>query len=58
MIQEPALVNEENRKRNLSPVARREERERVQRKNNLQKHGVIPEYIKISEIYQVYTAFT
>ena len=24
----------------------------------LTKHGVIPEYIKISEIYQVYTAFT
>ena len=24
----------------------------------LTRHGVIPEYIKISEIYQIYTAFT
>ena len=29
-----------------------------QRKAQLTKHGVIPEFIKISEIYQIYTAFT
>lgn len=28
------------------------------RKAQLNRHGVIPEFIKISEIYQVYTAFT
>jgi len=28
------------------------------RKAQLTKHGVIPEFIKISEIYKVYTAFT
>ncbi len=31
---------------------------RLHRKAMLTKHGVIPEFIKISEIYQVYTAFT
>ena len=31
---------------------------RKERKAMLERHGVIPEYIKISEIYQVYTAFT
>lgn len=29
-----------------------------QRKTQLTKHGVIPEFIRISEIYQIYTAFT
>jgi len=42
----------------LSPAAQREEIQKEQRKANLNKHGVIPEYIKVSEIYQVYTAFT
>lgn len=28
------------------------------RKEALNKHGVIPEFIKISEVYQIYTAFT
>ena len=39
-------------------VERREDRARANRKAQLTRHGVIPEYIKISEIYQVYTAFT
>jgi len=30
----------------------------MQRKLELTKHGVIPEFIKINEIYQIYTAFT
>lgn len=30
----------------------------MRRKAALNKHGVIPEFIKISETYQVYTAFT
>ncbi len=34
------------------------DRARQERKALLTRHGVIPEYIKISEIYQVYTAFT
>jgi hypothetical protein len=29
-----------------------------QRLMQLTKHGVIPEFIKITEIYQIYTAFT
>lgn len=36
----------------------RELRQRIHRKLELTKHGVIPEFIKINEIYQVYTAFT
>lgn len=36
----------------------REKHLRNQRKALLTRHGVIPEYIKINEIYQVYTAFT
>jgi len=45
--------------RTLSPGAeKREEVLRQQRKAALNKHGVIPEFIKINEIYQVYTAFT
>lgn len=36
----------------------RDEHGRAQRKAQLTKHGVIPEFIKITEIYQVYTAFT
>ena len=36
----------------------RDEHSRAQRKAQLTKHGVIPEFIKITEIYQVYTAFT
>lgn len=42
----------------LSPQAQREEYHKLKRKAALNKHGVIPEFIKISEIYQVYTAFT
>ena len=30
----------------------------MQRKALSNRHGVIPEYIKVQEIYQVYTAFT
>jgi hypothetical protein len=41
-----------------SPVRAKEKHMRDQRKAMLTRHGVIPEYIKISEIYQVYTAFT
>ena len=44
--------------RATSPTAQREEMVRQQRKAQLTKHGVIPEFIKISEIYQIYTAFT
>mmetsp|Transcript_31178 Transcript_31178/g.47718 ORF Transcript_31178/g.47718 Transcript_31178/m.47718 type:complete len:187 (-) Transcript_31178:2221-2781(-) len=36
----------------------KEEQMRLHRKAMLTKHGVIPEFIKITEIYQVYTAFT
>jgi len=36
----------------------KELRLRMQRKLELTKHGVIPEFIKINEIYQIYTAFT
>jgi hypothetical protein len=41
--------------RNLSPTFNKA---RQQRKGLLNRHGVIPEYIKVQEIYQVYTAFT
>lgn len=44
--------------RATSPSQTREEMLRQQRKQQLTKHGVIPEFIKISEIYQIYTAFT
>ena len=37
--------------RATSPTAQREEMMRQQRKAQLTKHGVIPEFIKISEIY-------
>lgn len=40
------------------PLRKKEELLRNQRKAALNKHGVIPEYIKIQETYQVYTAFT
>lgn len=42
--------------REMSP--NRADKARQERKALLTRHGVIPEYIKISEIYQVYTAFT
>jgi len=42
----------------VSPRNTRDEAQRLKRKAVLQKHGVIPEFIKISEVYQVYTAFT
>lgn len=45
-------------KKKVSPAVLREEMLRLQRKANLNKHGVIPEFIKIQDIYQVYTAFT
>ena len=41
-----------------SPKNAREEIQRQVRKAQLTKHGVIPEFIKITEIYKVYTAFT
>ena len=41
-----------------SPMRAKERHMRNQRKAMLTRHGVIPEYIRISEIYQVYTAFT
>ena len=41
-----------------SPMRARERHLRNQRKAMLTRHGVIPEYIRITEIYQVYTAFT
>ena len=37
--------------RATSPTAQREEMMRRQSKAQLTKHGVIPEFIKISEIY-------
>ena len=37
-------------KRTFSPT-RKEDHLREQRKAQLNKHGVIPEYIKISEVY-------
>ena len=42
----------------MSPEEQKTEMMKEQRKQQLNKHGVIPEFIKISEIYQVYTAFT
>lgn len=36
----------------------KEEQMKMHRKALLIKHGVIPEFIKVSQIYQVYTAFT
>jgi hypothetical protein len=48
----------ELQQRELSPRAQREEAQRQKRKEALNKHGVIPEFIKISEVYQIYTAFT
>ena len=41
---------EKKNKRTLSPT-NKEEHLRASRKAQLNKHGVIPEYIKISEIY-------
>ena len=62
---EPQSVNvkemttiEENGNRATSPTHTREELLRQHRKEQLTKHGVIPEFIKITEIYQIYTAFT
>ena len=40
------------------PPQTKDDRARLHRKAVLTRHGVIPEYIKINEIYQVYTAFT
>jgi ATP-dependent protease Clp ATPase subunit len=42
----------------MSPEEQKNEMMKENRKQQLNKHGVIPEFIKISEIYQVYTAFT
>lgn len=42
----------------LESPSKKEEELKWQRKAQLNKHGVIPEFIKISEIYQLYTAFT
>jgi len=42
----------------MSHKKMREEFMKMHRKALLTKHGVIPEFIKISQIYQVYTAFT
>jgi len=47
-----------NRSPTNSPMRAREKHLRNQRKAMLTRHGVIPEYIRITEIYQVYTAFT
>lgn len=41
-----------------SPELQKQEILKQGRKEALNKHGVIPEFIKISEIYQIYTAFT
>jgi len=40
-----------NETKGFSPLGRRERELRNQRKAMLSRHGVIPEYIKISEIY-------
>ena len=48
----------ENRDGTGSPKNMKEEINRQMRKAQLTKHGVIPEFIKIDEIYKVYTAFT
>ena len=50
--------SEETLTANLTNMDDKEMRQRIQRKLELTKHGVIPEFIKINEIYQVYTAFT
>ena len=49
---------EENKPGTGSPKNMKEEINRQIRKAQLTKHGVIPEFIKIEEIYKVYTAFT
>lgn len=54
-VAEENADDEEVAGRNMSPSATKA---RVQRKALLNRHGVIPEYIKVQEIYQVYTAFT
>ena len=41
-----------------SPKNIKEEINKQVRKAQLTKHGVIPEFIRIQEIYKVYTAFT
>jgi hypothetical protein len=51
-------VERVNRSPGASPMRARERHLRNQRKAMLTRHGVIPEYIRITEIYQVYTAFT
>lgn len=51
-------VERVNRSPTGSPMRARDRHLRNQRKAMLTRHGVIPEYIRITEIYQVYTAFT
>ena len=58
MAQATQQVQKVGRSPGNSPMRAKEKHMRNQRKAMLTRHGVIPEYIKISEIYQVYTAFT
>lgn len=49
---------DENGDKMGQPAVDKEELLRKQRREQLNRHGVIPEFIKLDEIYQVYTAFT